>query len=228
MKELIQVIDVLNKEELKTINEYTDRIEYKNCKVLDNKGGYEDGSASGRTSQGHHLDEDNGVTKLLHNNINNALNEYKKRLIKIDPIFSGFPVPGGFNTECYRDPIQILKYSKGQEYKFHHDNGRSKNEKEYFRHISVILYLQRATKGGGTSFIHTTLKPLAGQAIIFPSNWCYPHSGDPVEEGIKKVAVTWYYSIIRSQIKEEPPQETAHLATAAASFLSFLNTPMPS
>ena len=28
---------------------------------------------------------------------------------------------------------------------------------------------------------------------MFPSNWCYPHSGQPVTEGKKRVAVTWYY-----------------------------------
>ena len=30
-------------------------------------------------------------------------------------------------------------------------------------------------------------------ALIFPSNWCYPHSGQMVESGMKRVAVTWYY-----------------------------------
>ena len=28
---------------------------------------------------------------------------------------------------------------------------------------------------------------------MFPSNWCYPHSGQPVPNGKKRVAVTWYY-----------------------------------
>ena len=203
MKELIQVIDVLNKEDLKLINEYTNCIEYTNSTVLDNKGGYKKGNGEGRTSEGGDLDEGNKITQLLHLNMNKGLDEYKKRLVEINPIFLNFPVPGGIDTDCYRDPIQILKYSKGQEYKFHHDTGRSKNEPEYFRNISVILYLKTADMGGGTSFIHTTLKPFAGQAIIFPSNWCYPHSGDPVQEGIKKVAVTWYYSTLRPPVKEE-------------------------
>ena len=37
------------------------------------------------------------------------------------------------------------------------------------------------------------LIPKPGYALIFPSNWCYPHAGEPVESGIKRVAVTWYY-----------------------------------
>ena len=203
MNELIQVIDVLNKEDLKLINEYTDSIEYTNCRVLDNEGGYTNGG--GRTSEGHDLKEDNSITKLLHFNINKGLDEYKERLVNVHRIFSNFPVPGGFDTDCYRDAIQILKYSKGQEYQFHHDTGRSKNEPEYFRNISVILYLKTADIGGGTSFTHKTFKPSPGQALIFPSNWCYPHSGDPVEVGIKKVAVTWYYSTLRLPVKKEEP-----------------------
>tara|TARA_B100000131_G_scaffold32788_2_gene30444 strand:+ start:3159 stop:3824 length:666 start_codon:yes stop_codon:yes gene_type:complete len=201
MNELIQIIDVLNKEDLKLIDEYTDSIEYTNCRVLDDEGGYRNGE--GRTSEGHDLNEDNSITRLLHLNMNKGLDRYKQKISKINPIFSYFPVPGGFDTDCYRDPIQILKYSKGQEYKFHHDTGRSKNEPEYFRHISIILYLKTADIGGGTSFIHKTFKPSPGQALIFPSNWCYPHSGDPVEEGIKKVAVTWYYSNLRPPVKKE-------------------------
>mgnify|MGYP003316373665 FL=1 len=53
--------------------------------------------------------------------------------------------------------------------------------------------------------MHKTFKPSPGQALIFPSNWCYPHSGDPVELGIKKVAVTWYYSNLRPPVKKEEP-----------------------
>ena len=38
-----------------------------------------------------------------------------------------------------------------------------------------------------------TVKPEPGYALIFPSNWCYPHAGMPVTKGTKRVAVTWYY-----------------------------------
>ena len=57
----------------------------------------------------------------------------------------------------------------------------------------MILILTNDFKGGGTSFPHITYKPEPGYALIFPSNWCYPHAGELVTEGIKRVAVTWYY-----------------------------------
>ena len=65
--------------------------------------------------------------------------------------------------------------------------------KEYKRTFSVILYLENAEEGGGTEFVDTVYKPKAGYALIFPSNWCYMHSGQPVIKGKKRVAVTWYY-----------------------------------
>ena len=41
--------------------------------------------------------------------------------------------------------------------------------------------------------VKLTLKPEPGHAIMFPSNWCYPHSGQEVISGKKRIAVTWYY-----------------------------------
>ena len=81
----------------------------------------------------------------------------------------------------------------GQKYIFHHDAATDKKLIEYERKISVILYLNEGFEGGGTEFIHTALKPKPGYAIIFPSNWCYPHAGQEVISGKKRIAVTWYY-----------------------------------
>ena len=102
-------------------------------------------------------------------------------------------MPGGYNTYSWREGIQVLQYKKNQEYKFHHDVADHKERKEFYRTISVIVYLTDDFKGGGTLFPHTLFKPKPGYALIFPSNWCYPHAGEPVTEGIKRVAVTWYY-----------------------------------
>ncbi len=73
------------------------------------------------------------------------------------------------------------------------DAATDKKLTEYERKVSVILYLNEGFEGGGTEFIHTALKPKPGYAIIFPSNWCYPHAGQKVVSGKKRIAVTWYY-----------------------------------
>ena len=125
--------------------------------------------------------------------MNKGLDEYKTKIQKIHYVFSHYPVPGGVSTKSWREKIQVLEYTKGQEYKFHKDEVSNPELPEYHRKISIILYLEEATKGGGTSLAHLGIKPKPGYALIFPSNWCYPHAGEPVYAGKKRVAVTWYY-----------------------------------
>ena len=87
-----------------------------------------------------------------------------------------------------------MEYQPGQKYNFHHDAATDKKLKEYERKLSIILYLNDGFEGGGTEFIkNQVLKPEPGHAIMFPSNWCYPHSGQEVISGKKRIAVTWYY-----------------------------------
>ena len=119
---------------------------------------------------------------------------YKSRVSSFNDIFNFYPVPAGYSTTCHREKIQVLEYSPNQEYKFHHDSSNDPNSKEYHRIISVIVYLNGDFDGGGTEFIHQTYKPSPGYCLIFPSNWCFPHAGQKVLSGNKRVAVTWYYT----------------------------------
>ena len=129
----------------------------------------------------------------MHKGMNNALLEYRERLIKIHPTFDGYPVPGGFMTTSNRELIQVLEYVKNQKYTWHIDASPQPNSKEYHRKISVIIYLSDDFEGGTTKFVHQEYKPPIGHALIFPSNWCFPHTGTTVTSGRKRVAVTWYY-----------------------------------
>ena len=139
------------------------------------------------------LKEEDADTLFLHERMNAGLDEYKKRVEKIHPNFSYYPVPGAAGTKSWREGIQALDYTKGQNYRFHHDAATLPTLPEYHRKISVIVYLKEADRGGGTMFPHLTLKPKPGYGLIFPSNWSFPHSGEEVTKGKKRVAVTWYY-----------------------------------
>ncbi len=193
MNELIQAIKILNLNDIKKINKYIDTLDFQDNTVFGKPGEKSKTNTDIRSSTGTLLKEDHEITELVHTAMNKGLDEYKRRIQKIHTNFSFYPVPGGSGTRSWREGIQVLDYKKGQEYKFHHDAATDPRLSEYHRKISIILYLQEATKGGGTSFVHLGIKPKPGYALIFPSNWCYPHAGEPVYAGKKRVAVTWYY-----------------------------------
>lgn len=192
MNDLIQTIKVLNEEELKIINEYIDELTFQENTVFDSNGKSRvDNSV--RSSLGTTMNEEHDATQLLHQKINESLLTYKEKVISINNMFQYYPVPGGYSTTCYRELIQVLEYSSNQEYKFHHDTSNDPNSKEYHRIISIVLYLNDDFDGGGTEFPHQTYKPSPGYGLFFPSNWSFPHSGQKVLSGKKRVAVTWYY-----------------------------------
>ena len=201
MNDLIQTIKILELDEVKELNEYIDTLKFEKNSVFGENGEITDITSDKgcrvdeniRSSTGTTLNETHKSTINFHSKINLGLDEYKKRLENIHYNFSYYPVPGGIDTKSWREGIQILQYEKSQQYKFHHDAATQTKQIEYHRKISVIVYLNDEFEGGGTSFIHKTFKPKPGYALIFPSNWCYPHSGQMVESGMKRVAVTWYY-----------------------------------
>ena len=193
MNDLIQVIKILDSEDLKTINDHIDTLDFTQNTVFGDKG-LNRVDSKWRTSTGTTLNDNVDVTCLLHEKINAALVEYKERIVEISDNFNYYPVPGGIKTDSHREGIQILEYTPNQEYKFHHDAATNPNIKEYHRKISVIVYLTDKFTGGTTAFPHTSFKPESGYGLIFPSNWCYPHAGKPVIEGKKRIAVTWYYA----------------------------------
>ena len=193
MNDLIQVIKVLDAKDLKVINDHIDTLYFRPSTVLVADGKSKE-AKHWRTSTGTSLNDNDDITCLFHEKINASLLEYKERISLISDSFKRYPVPGGYETDSHREGIQIIEYSPGQEYKFHHDAATNSNIKEYHRKISVIVYLTDKFTGGHTAFPHCKYRPEPGHALIFPSNWCYPHAGKPVLEGKKRIAVTWYYA----------------------------------
>ena len=57
----------------------------------------------------------------------------------------------------------------------------------------LFVYLNDDFKGGETEMFGRKYKPKKGKALIFPSNWNYPHRACPVEDGTKYALVTWYH-----------------------------------
>lgn len=85
--------------------------------------------------------------------------------------------------------FQVLKYEKGQYYKTHLDYGKDNG-----RVISILLYLNEDYAGGETYFPRQNIKVKGNQGdiLVFPSNYCYPHSSEEILEGTKYSIVTWF------------------------------------
>jgi predicted 2-oxoglutarate/Fe(II)-dependent dioxygenase YbiX len=84
---------------------------------------------------------------------------------------------------------QLLKYEKGGFYTQHVDSFT-----EIPRTISCSFILNDNFKGGEFSFFNNTLvySLKKGSAIMFPSNFLYPHSVLPVINGTRYSIVTWF------------------------------------
>ena len=84
---------------------------------------------------------------------------------------------------------QLLRYKKGGFYTQHIDSFT-----EMLRTISCSFTLNDNFKGGEFSFFNNNIiYPLKkGSAIMFPSNFLYPHSVLPVINGTRYSIVTWF------------------------------------
>lgn len=90
--------------------------------------------------------------------------------------------------------ITVLKYGQGGHYEFHTDHCRS-----IPRTLSVILFLNNDYEGGDLVFNHfnknvellRVKSPPPASAIIWPSNFMYPHKVEPITKGIRYSLVSW-------------------------------------
>jgi Rps23 Pro-64 3,4-dihydroxylase Tpa1-like proline 4-hydroxylase len=108
-----------------------------------------------------------------------------------------------YSTEIYpyasrsikggEDSMSILKYEKAGFLSEHVDHGVSS------RTLSVVLYLNDDYVGGEINFPHVadgiTIKPEAGSAIFFPSNFVFTHSVNEISDGIRYSLPSWYHNM---------------------------------
>jgi prolyl 4-hydroxylase len=95
------------------------------------------------------------------------------------------------------EPLQILRYRPGQEYKPHTD---AIPGLENQRILTMLVYLNDGFEGGETKFIHAglTISPRRGEGLLFhnvgPNGELDPtvkHAGLPVTSGVKLLASRW-------------------------------------
>jgi len=126
-------------------------------------------------------DQDMLYKKIIFECCQKALKNYQKI----------FP---SLHQEMKLESINLLKYVKGNFYKRHIDAYHKVN-----RHISFIINLNRDYEGGELMFYYpNNHKPYSkvylnkGDLIMFPSNFMYPHSVEPVISGTRYSIVSWF------------------------------------
>jgi hypothetical protein len=108
---------------------------------------------------------------------------YEKQKIAVDH-YSGAL---GVHDLRYWEAFNFIRYNEGQHFQYHHDHGFS-----YNCTVSLVAYLNDDYEGGGLHFKLQDIlyTPKAGDVVIFPSNYMYPHRAMPVEKGTKYSLVT--------------------------------------
>lgn len=192
LSDLIQVVDCLTHEEVSSCLKLLEKEQWEPTTVFSKDKCHVD--TNFRSNERVCLTENSKLAQIMHKGMNAALLTYRDTLMNLHGTFNKYPIPGSWGTSSWRESIQVLRYEKGQYYKWHSDSAIDKSVPEYHRTISIVLYLQNAEVGGRTNFAHRYYKPKPGQALIFPSNWCFPHEAEAVERGTKIAAVTWYYT----------------------------------
>jgi len=93
---------------------------------------------------------------------------------------------------CEDTGYQHLVYlgSEKGEYKIHVDHFDL-----YPRVLSISLVLNDDYEGGDFVFFEGehkyTIKKKKGSAVVFPSNFCFPHAITPVSNGTRHAIITW-------------------------------------
>ena len=88
--------------------------------------------------------------------------------------------------------FRINKYGKGGFMSRHVDNIHHSHGQQYgYPQVSALLYLNDDYEGGEFYVADKKFCPSRGSAIIFPSNFMFPHEAKPVTKGTRWSIVTW-------------------------------------
>ena len=88
--------------------------------------------------------------------------------------------------------FRLNKYSYGGFMSRHVDNIHHSHGQKYgYPQVSSLLFLNDNYKGGQLKISNTTYNTKKGSAIIFPSNFMFPHEVNLITEGTRYSIVTW-------------------------------------
>ena len=117
----------------------------------------------------------------IHKGVGKIIEEYKK-------MYPNFIT--GHSTEDTGYTHLLYKGSNKGEYKEHTDHFDM-----FPRVLSCSILLNDNYEGGKFAFFkkELILNPQQGEAIVFPSNFCFPHAVLPVTKGNRHSLITWIH-----------------------------------
>ncbi len=148
------------------------------------------------------IDEQSGSTSTHSERLSQMSWPEKARYPLLQKVAAGIAQFTGI-PESHQEPLQILRYGVGGEYRPHFDGfaeGNPTLQQGGNRQLTLILYLNQGMEGGETTFpeLGISIFPLAGAGVLFrnlnPQGLREPlslHAGRPVTRGEKWIATQW-------------------------------------
>ena len=130
-----------------------------------------------------YVEQNNQNTKLIMNKFWFEIDNYIKQL--------KFPWFNGWNGYSH---VRYNKYQTTKQMAEHYDNISSLFKDGGMPILSLVVLLNDDFKGGElVMFKDVEYKLKAGDLIIFPSSFLYPHKVNPVKKGTRFSAVSWVW-----------------------------------
>jgi predicted 2-oxoglutarate/Fe(II)-dependent dioxygenase YbiX len=180
---ILKIESALDKKICKNLSEYIEVSPTKKATLLKDNQHIEDTKNRNVFNYGLNINNHHDALyhKLIFNTCNQAIKKYQK-------LFSSL------HQELKLESINLLKYEVGNFYKRHIDAFHMVN-----RHLSFIINLNEDYKGGELIFYYphnqqpySKIELKTGDLIMFPSNFMYPHSIEPIISGTRYSIVCWF------------------------------------
>ncbi len=148
------------------------------------------------------IDEQSGATNPHPERLSQMAWPEKGRYPLLQRIATGIAQFTGI-PESHQEPLQILQYGVGGEYRPHFDafaEGNPTLQQGGNRQLTMILYLNQGMEGGETVFPELGIRvyPLAGSGVLFRNlnsqgqrEPLSLHAGNPITRGEKWIATIW-------------------------------------
>ena len=113
----------------------------------------------------------------------------KEAFEKVIKLYStDFPL---FSVQRTTD-FRINRYNEGGFMSSHVDNIHHSHGQQYgYPQVTALLYLNDNYEGGVFKVAGKTIYPEKGSAVIFPSNFMFPHQAGVVTKGTRWSIVSW-------------------------------------